>query len=190
VCIVCSAGVDIQEVSDKVTFMPIPEPVVVVGGARWSGVENDNVVGYSLYRDGERINEKVITKSDYGAEGDVIIKPVIKGGYETVYSSQGPQTVVRDKVPSTYSLSIVPNLFTGMAKISYQVAHRGEVAVRVYDVSGRLVKSLIDDVYRPGCYTTVWDGCDDGGRRVAAGIYFVEFAADNYEKVEKIILLQ
>jgi len=187
--LVLDQGDALQSVGE-ITLLPIPEPELYQGVVRWQG-DDDNVIGYSLYRGDERINEKVLTERDYLEDVDVVVRPVIRGGYETVYASHGSQTALEEKIPSSYSLYIVPNLFTGTAKIFYHVVHRSEVAVRVYDVSGRLVRTLVNGtLHSPGYYHELWNGCDDAGRRVAAGIYFVEFDAGNYEKVEKIILLQ
>jgi hypothetical protein len=42
----------------------------------------------------------------------------------------------------------------------------------------------------PGYYTLFWNGCDDIGRKVAAGIYFIKFDTDDYQKIEKVVLLR
>jgi flagellar hook assembly protein FlgD len=47
------------------------------------------------------------------------------------------------------------------------------VQVNIYDVAGRRVRLLADRVFPAGEQTLVWDGADDGGRKVARGVYFV-----------------
>ena len=66
------------------------------------------------------------------------------------------------------------------------------VSLDVYDVSGRLVKCLSDgnEIKAPGNYTVSWDGRDDLGRRLPSGVYFVKFAADNHQRVQKTVLLK
>ena len=85
---------------------------------------------------------------------------------------------------------LYPNPFKGQLSISYQVATRGVISVQVYDVMGRLVRNVARGVYDPGYYTVHWDGKDDIGRKVPAGVYFVKFKADDYQKVEKTVLLK
>ncbi len=83
-----------------------------------------------------------------------------------------------------------PNPFTKSVKIAYQVAGATMVGLQVYDAAGRLVRNLVDGVCHPGYYNVVWNGCDNVGRRVPAGVYFVRFETDNCTKVNKTILLR
>jgi len=61
----------------------------------------------------------------------------------------------------------------GEAKVFLGIAQTGRVQVHVYDVAGRKVRLLADRVFPAGEQTLVWDGTDDGGRKVARGVYFV-----------------
>jgi hypothetical protein len=61
----------------------------------------------------------------------------------------------------------------GESKVFLGIAQTGRVQVHVYDVAGRKVRLLADRVFPAGEQTLVWDGTDDGGRKVARGVYFV-----------------
>jgi len=61
----------------------------------------------------------------------------------------------------------------GEAKVFLGIAQTGRVQVHVYDVAGRRVRLLADRVFPAGEQTLVWDGTDDGGRKVPRGVYFV-----------------
>jgi len=61
----------------------------------------------------------------------------------------------------------------GESKVLLGIAQAGRVQVQVYDVAGRRVRLLADRVFPAGEQTLVWDGTDDGGRKVARGVYFV-----------------
>jgi predicted GH43/DUF377 family glycosyl hydrolase len=65
----------------------------------------------------------------------------------------------------------VPNPFNPSTSISYQVPTRGHVSLRVYDVGGRLIRSLVDDIQPAGAHTASWNGLDDVGRRAVSGVY-------------------
>jgi hypothetical protein len=94
-------------------------------------------------------------------------------------------------VPVRTMLGVVyPNPFARELSISYQVASSGRVSLRVYDALGRAVCGLAQGIVEPGYYTVHWDGRDDLGRQVPAGVYFVRFDTDDYQKVEKAILLR
>ncbi len=96
----------------------------------------------------------------------------------------------------TVLAKVYPNPFKKQIDIVYQLAKPSTVELVVYDASGRLVRSLANGIYNPGYYTAVWDGCDDLGRVVSAGIYLIHFTAgplrktNDYEKVKKVILLR
>jgi len=83
-----------------------------------------------------------------------------------------------------------PNPGLGVMSIRYQVACVSDVSLCVYDAAGRLVRRVVDRACEPGYYTQVWDSRDDLGRRVPAGVYFVRFETDDYQKTEKAILLK
>jgi flagellar hook assembly protein FlgD len=59
----------------------------------------------------------------------------------------------------------------------------------VYDVSGRVVRSLVSKQQPAGTFTEIWNALDDGGTRVPSGVYFVRFRFDNIIKTRKIVLL-
>jgi flagellar hook assembly protein FlgD len=92
----------------------------------------------------------------------------------------------------TEFFGISPNPFKHASAISYQLARASRVALSVYDVSGRLVKALSagQELIEPGYYTVPWDGSDDLGRKVPAGVYFVKFETADHTSVQKAILLK
>ena len=94
-------------------------------------------------------------------------------------------------VPVRTMLGVVyPNPFVRDLRVSYQLAQQGRVSLAVYDALGRVVCGLVDGVEEPGYYTVDWHGLDDRGRKVPAGVYFVRLNTDNYQHVQKTILLK
>ena len=65
-----------------------------------------------------------------------------------------------------------PNPFKGMGNIAWNVKAAGNVVLKVYDPSGRVVRNLVQSSMKPGRYTVTWDGKANDGRMVSAGIYF------------------
>ncbi len=183
-------SVDVQVLTEDIVLLPIPEPVFESNTIHWSAVDNDNVIGYSLYRGDERLNNRVIVSNAYRAVGGVDVRLVVKGGYETVYGSQGSQGTRDTQTLLSYAFRIVPNPFVTQTRIEYAVPQQTEVEIAVYDVSGRRVKALFSDVCKPGYFAVPWNGCDDRGYRLCAGVYFVVFETDYYKKTEKIVLLR
>jgi flagellar hook assembly protein FlgD len=64
------------------------------------------------------------------------------------------------------------------------------VALRVYDVSGRHVTTLVDGFESAGRRTITWHGEDDTGQPVASGIYFYRLDAPEFSQVKKMILIE
>jgi flagellar hook assembly protein FlgD len=92
----------------------------------------------------------------------------------------------------SFGLEIYPNPCNGITNIKYSLGHSTKyAALKIYDVTGRLVKNFSLPTSHFSLPTSVvWDGTDDIGRNVPEGIYFIYFSTENYEKSEKIILLK
>ncbi|MCK4511405.1 T9SS type A sorting domain-containing protein [bacterium] len=103
----------------------------------------------------------------------------------------GSETGVPDDLERKLSLfQNAPNPFTLATSIAYSVPRVAHVEVMVYDVSGRLVRSLVDAELGPDDYMTHWDGRRDDGGEAAAGIYLYRLVADGRELTRKMILLR
>jgi hypothetical protein len=68
---------------------------------------------------------------------------------------------------------IHPNPFNPKTTIEFGVAPAGRIEAKIYDVRGRLVRALADEVLATGWYQRDWDGADNGGRSVGSGVYFL-----------------
>ncbi len=183
-------GVDIQRVPGDVVLMPIPDPIATGNTIQWSRIDNDNVVGYSLYRDGNRVNDKVLARNEYRLEGDIVVKPVIKGGYETVYGSRGMQSSPKENIPISYAFNIHPNPFVRQTRIDYALPKQTSVEIVIYDVAGRKIKTLVSEIQKTGYYSMTWDGVDGRSRRISSGIYFIRFVAAEFQTYDKILFVK
>jgi flagellar hook assembly protein FlgD len=75
--------------------------------------------------------------------------------------------------------------------IRYSIPSSGaRVVLRVYDVSGRLVRTLVDGVREGNQYVATWDGKNDRGTRVAAGIYFYKLQHGPKTMTKKMVLFR
>ena len=62
--------------------------------------------------------------------------------------------------------------------------------IAIYDVTGQLVRTLLDEERDQGRHETVWDGRDDNGHYVSSGVYFYQLEAGGKELTKKMILLK
>jgi flagellar hook assembly protein FlgD len=74
--------------------------------------------------------------------------------------------------------------------ISYQITTPGNVRLKVYNIAGQLVKTLVNGGQEPGVYDIVWSGLDDQGRRVASGVYFCRLETDDQSAIKKMTILR
>ena len=86
-----------------------------------------------------------------------------------------------------------PNPFNPQTTISYDLPDAwGGARVRLWilDISGRVVRSLVDEEQGSGTHDVRWDGTDDRGGRVASGVYFYVLDADGERRTRKLVLLK
>lgn len=83
-----------------------------------------------------------------------------------------------------------PNPFTSSTSIQYAVPRTTQVTLRIYDASGRLVKVLAEGAHSASSYAARWDGKDESGRQVQAGIYFCKLSAAGFESARRMVLLR
>jgi hypothetical protein len=83
-----------------------------------------------------------------------------------------------------------PNPFNPGTTIRYTVSERGPATLRIYDVRGRLVRTLTDRVLAPDQYTVTWDGKDDAGHGVPSGVYFYRLEANGTSMSRRMVLLK
>jgi mannan endo-1,4-beta-mannosidase len=84
----------------------------------------------------------------------------------------------------------VPNPFNPVTQIAYHVPQESGVSIRIYDVSGRLVRTLVDGVVKPGRHAAVWNGTNEAGESVGSGIYFCTMEAPDFHESRKMMLLK
>jgi len=84
-----------------------------------------------------------------------------------------------------------PNPFNPQTTIAFEIPGRQEVSLRVFDLSGRLVRDLIVGELRyPGRHEVVWNGRDDAGRPVASGTYFYRLEAGDFAETKRMVLIK
>ncbi|MCK4304863.1 MAG: hypothetical protein KAY24_11550 [Candidatus Eisenbacteria sp.] len=87
-------------------------------------------------------------------------------------------------------LGRIPNPVQGKEAICYCLPVAGEVRLAVYDALGRRVRTLVNGFERAGYRELVWDGRDDAGTEVTAGIYLAEIQAAGRRETQRIVILR
>lgn len=122
------------------------------------------------------------------------IFPSLRDGQFTV----GPSGVddIRDCLkPNSFSLGQnYPNPFNSTTAISYQLSaisnQLSAVTLRVYNIAGQLVKTLIDERQGTGNHSVLWDGRDEKGEMVGSGVYIYRLRVGSEVLSKKMVLLK
>ena len=104
-----------------------------------------------------------------------------------------PLTVISEprQLPTQFALDQnYPNPFNPTTNIGFAISDFGFVELKIYDISGRLVKTLVKENRGAGVYAVQWDATNDFGQRVASGIYLYKLQATDFVQVKKMILLK
>lgn len=98
-------------------------------------------------------------------------------------------------LPLTLSLDQnCPNPFNSTTLIRYQLSavrsRPSAVTLKIYNIAGQLVRTLVDGPQGPGYHTVSWDGSDSRGRRVASGVYIYRLASEGVRQLRRMVLLR
>jgi hypothetical protein len=84
----------------------------------------------------------------------------------------------------------VPNPARNSTNIYFTLPTKGEVSLKVYDLAGRPIRSLLDETLKSDEYSVSWTGLNDSGRRVPSGVYFSHLEVGGERFVRKLVLIQ
>jgi len=113
-----------------------------------------------------------------------------------VYFTRHDQEVgIKDEkkiiIPDEYSLHVYPNPFNSSVTLSLDIVNDSEIALAIYDVNGRLVKTIFKGGRQEkGVHKYTWDAVDASGNKVSSGIYFLKAETPEISKAIKVLYLR
>jgi hypothetical protein len=103
-------------------------------------------------------------------------------------TGEGQQNANSIPIPVKPALSSCsPNLFRSHTQISYALPTAGNVSLRVYDVTGRTVRTLASGHQKAGSYSVNWDARDSLGKQVPYGVYFYGLDTPGFRSVKRAV---
>ena len=171
---------------------------------RWTVGPHAGVEGFNVWRalspDGpsDLINDAPLAPSTPSVFEDATVWPgtefwyrlgALAGGNEVVLAGPVP---VRTSGTLTFALGQAsPNPSSRGTAITLDLAREcARVRLEVHDISGRVVRVLVDGSRPGGRFIERWDGADASGRPVAAGVYFVRATAGTWTSARKVVLVR
>jgi hypothetical protein len=83
-----------------------------------------------------------------------------------------------------------PNPFNPSTTIKYSVKGDALVSLKIYNVAGQLVRTLVDNDMKAGAYTETWNGLSNSGDPVSSGVYFYKLVTKDFSMTKKMVLLK
>lgn len=102
----------------------------------------------------------------------------------------GPAAKPAAAVASGLTMSAAPNPMNPETTISYSLAESGMTSLRIYNLLGQEVRTLVQGVEAAGAYRVRWDGRDASGREVTSGVYFARLDAGNAAVVRRMVVVK
>jgi flagellar hook assembly protein FlgD len=118
--------------------------------------------------------------------GTVGIKnPVVTGTTSAVTSVEKTQIPKSFRVSQNY-----PNPFNPTTEIEYAIPHSANVSIKIYNMLGQKVKTLVSGEEAAGTYSVQWNGDNDFGAKVTSGAYIYRIIAGNHVVTKKMIMMK
>jgi len=113
------------------------------------------------------------------------------GGFSYTRTPVGTVSVMNSQVsPKSFQLSSSPNPFNSEVVISFSLPEETETVLSIFDILGKPVRILIFSQQTAGSHLVRWDGTDDLGRQVSAGVYLYQIQAGEFSQTRKMVLLK
>ena len=103
----------------------------------------------------------------------------------------GNLSINESLIPQSYTLSPnYPNPFNPITYIHYSVPNYDFINIDIINISGQIIKTIVQSSHQPGDYEIIWDGTNNYEIPVPSGIYFYKMDADEFVSVKKLVILK
>jgi hypothetical protein len=181
----------------------------------WEAVDHQDLDGYNIFRDKwesgafEMLNDEPVTETNFSditvPDNDVYwyyVTAVYSGSYGDAesFASDSDSGTMDDLTGTDDNLLVVPenffisqnypNPFNPATTVSYGLPDDADVRIKIYNILGQNVRTLVDERQAAGYRSVVWDGNDDSGNQVSTGVYFYRIEADDYHASKKMLMIK
>lgn len=167
----------------------------------WSASTSISIDGFNVHRSDDsgetfvKINGALIPRESGNSYRDETILAGMSYLYrigavsmEKEWYSQNVSLVVPPKPTTLYQN--FPNPFNPSTRIAFYLESPEHVSLVIYDVNGSVVRTLIDGARPAGRHTALWNGSNEGGRRIASGVYYYRLTAGKRSFTKKLVVVR
>jgi hypothetical protein len=142
----------------------------------WSGTVTPSMTGYAFTPTTRTYTNIVTDQIDQDFQASIIVDVGQDNG---------------SLIPDNFQLAQnYPNPFNPTTTIEYSLPRRSMVVVEIYNLLGRVVRTLVDEEKPAGIYRLSWDGTDADSRAVSSGVYLYRIITSNFTQTKKMVLLK
>ena len=170
--------IDVSSYTEKVVFM---DDTTDDGGF---GLDQGKVRVAKVFvgdLDNDEVGDLVFSSASFAADKPHIFFLEHSG----VLDVEGEKKIIPREINISQNY---PNPFNPITKFTYTVSRPGRVSLKIYDVMGKLVKTIFQEYKEEGTFEVQWNGHDDSHQSVSSGIYFYKFSLDGKSSIKKMIL--
>jgi hypothetical protein len=162
-------------------WVTLPADIDVADGSFYLAIletTNASAIGLDTSSNGYSF-KKITTNWEPVTTGEIMLRAIVE--YTTAND---------DNVTPVYTLeaSNYPNPFNPETTIAFSVPTSGPATLKIYNLKGQVVRTLVNDVREAGNHSVVWNGTDDNGSSVASGLYFYSLTNDGKTVTRKMLL--
>ncbi len=167
-----------------------------LNGVRFSDQLTGIAVGQGIFRtfDGAATWQRDFSFSLYCEDiclmGDGVALAVGGGGGILRAGPDGVGIVYEGPSSPGITLKTFPNPFNPRTTVAFSLSHQGHVRIRVLDLLGRHVRTLVSRHFPAGEHAVEWNGRDDSGRGLASGSYLVQCQTDFESITHRVMLIR
>ena len=171
----------------------------------WITRSEDNNLGFFVYRNRSKDGE-------YEKLNDTILPPRRDGEYSFIDTTasagrkyyyklidisasglageHGP-VMLETSLPKNFQIyQNFPNPFNPQTRIRFELPKQELTRITIYNITGQVVKTLVNGKLKPGYHEIVWDGLNDQGLKISSGIYYYQIKAGSFKQVKKMALIK
>ena len=115
----------------------------------------------------------------------------LNGGQDVYYARITPSSIGVDDIVSNsdiHSVTNYPNPFRETTTLTFSLAKRTHVNIKIVDVLGKVISNLYNDELDSGNFSLTWDGTNDSGKKLTGGIYICKIKSEKNKLTRKILL--
>jgi formylglycine-generating enzyme required for sulfatase activity len=114
----------------------------------------------------------------------------VDGYYQISFSTSVGENIETSTIPASFTLiQNYPNPFNPSTVIPFTLSAAGQASLTVFNIQGQKLRTIAEGYFSAGCHSVMWNGADDRGRHVSAGVYLYQLRMGSKSETKKMLLL-